>query len=138
MQIGENANPALSLEAKSYTATANGTAVDCSGYDEATWLINAGTFGGTSPTADLKIQESATSGGTYTDITGAAFTQITTSNDVAVYLGRCRVSPSKPFQRAVITVGGTSPTCLLSAEVLRHRTKGLKHPVHTPSFQVTS
>jgi hypothetical protein len=60
---------------------------------------------GTLPTLDVKITTCATSGGSYTDVTGAAFTQVTTVAGVqtlTVDLDAC-----KRYIKADWTIGGT-------------------------------
>ena len=63
-----------------------------------------GNVAGTTPTMNVKLQES-TDGTTYTDITGGAFTQVTTSNQVQ-YLA---VKPTKRYVSCTGTIGGTNP-----------------------------
>ena len=67
-------------------------------------VFNAGTVG-SSGTVDVKVQESDASGGSYTDVTGAAFTQVTASNDDATYVGRINLNGTKRFLKVVMTVG---------------------------------
>ena len=62
------------------TADLDGTAVDLNDYEGDVVVILDVEAGGTS-TLDVKIQSSDTSGGTFTDVTGAAFTQVSTSAD---------------------------------------------------------
>ena len=140
MQIGENAKPISAYPAVTLAsaATTLGAAVDMSGFGEATYIFDTGTLTGAACAADVKITESATSGGSYADITGAAFAQVVAANDVATYLGRVRVNPAKPFQKVSVTTSGTVTTCPIAVSVLQHATAGVKHPVHTPSFQVTA
>lgn len=64
----------------SRVATLTGTGQDCTAYDGQMLCVltcSAGTGGTT--TLDVKLQSSTTVGGTYADIAGAAFTQVTTS-----------------------------------------------------------
>lgn len=91
------------------TATANGTGVDMLDYEgSALVILDSAAGGGTSPTLDVKLQESDTSGGTYTDIAGAAFAQVTgTASQQKLVID---ASKAKRFVRAVATIGGTSPT----------------------------
>lgn len=56
--------------------TTTSSAVDMTGFGGGALLVNAGVIG-SSGTVDCKIQSSATSGGSYTDVTGAAITQMT-------------------------------------------------------------
>src|SRR4051812_35099537 len=51
-------NPASSLAPDQYTAAANGVSVDLNGFDANVIEIVTGAFGGTTPTATAKIQES--------------------------------------------------------------------------------
>jgi len=67
--------------------------------------IKGGT--GTSQTLDVKLQESATVNGTYTDISGATFTQATSADVV----NTCEVDldAAKRFIRARYILGGSTP-----------------------------
>jgi len=100
------ANDANSLAAASRTATASGGAVDLVDAEGNCFaILNVGTVTGTSPTLDVKIQECATSGGTYTDITGATFTQITASSKSLII----NFKRAQRFVRAFATIAGTTP-----------------------------
>ena len=113
------ATPATLLAAASRNASANGTGVDVSLYDgHAIVLLDIANVSGTTPTADVKLQECDTSGGTYTDlgaagsvVPAAAFTQVTTVAGLQK-LG-FEIQGTKKYIRAVLTLGGTSPvyTC---------------------------
>lgn len=102
------------------TATTNGTGVDTLGYTSAMVVLEVGAVSGTSPTLDVKVQESADNS-TFTDVTGATFTQVTAANNSQVLrvdgLGTAR----KRYLRAVATIGGTSPSFTLAAEILLGR-----------------
>lgn len=100
-------------------ATGNGIAVDlqgCTGVLKLMFESSAG--GGTTPAMDVKIQECDTSNGTYSDVTGKAFAQVTdaaaSSQEMAL-----DTRAVKRFIRAVKTVTGTTPTfdCALVAVV---------------------
>ncbi len=119
--------PLTLITAGSYTSTTTGTGVDLAPY-AATGDINfkvvmdVGTVTGTNPTWDVKIQESDTLGSGYTDITGAAFTQVTATGTGAVELHTRTI---KKYIRALCTIGGTStPTfpCAVIALVLERYT----------------
>ena len=90
------------------TATGNGSGVDMLNYAGNALLVltcPAGT--GTSPTLDLKVQDSADNS-TFADVTNASFTQVTTSasvQDLTLKLGACA-----RYIRIVKTVGGTDPS----------------------------
>ena len=81
--------------------TDNGTCVDSMGFEEMLIILNVGenAAGGT---LDVKLQEGAESDGSdAADITGAAFTQITTSNDVNIYVARLNLRGRERYIRAV-------------------------------------
>lgn len=113
------ATAVATLAAASRSASANGTAVDVSLFDgHAICILDVANVSGTTPTADVKLQECDTSGGTFTDlgaagslVPAAAFTQQTTGSSLQK-LG-FEVQATKKYVRAVLTLGGTSPvyTC---------------------------
>lgn len=108
--------PKQSLVSAARTASANGTGVDTMGYNEVVALLDVGAVSGTSPTLDVKLQESDTSGGTYTDISGAAFAQVTDANHSLTIGVKVGDGVRKRFIRAVATIGGTTPsfTCAIA------------------------
>lgn len=65
-----------------------------------------GTVSGTSPTLDVKLQDSA-DGSSYAD-TGVAFTQVTATG--SRQQRELRVREGRPYVRLAHTVGGTSPS----------------------------
>ena len=93
--------------------TTNGIAVDTQGFDVAIFNCYAGTVGA-SGTIDFKLQESDTSGGTYTDITGATVPQIAAANDNALYKVRARLQKGRKRFLRVVSVVATA-TCPVSA-----------------------
>jgi hypothetical protein len=106
--ISERAKTAFTFRPQALTATANGTAVDRTNYGSAIGVLDVGAVSGTSPTLDCKWQESSTSGGTYTDISGAAHTQVTAANTRSEK--SIDLAGKKLFIRGTCTVGGTSPS----------------------------
>jgi hypothetical protein len=68
-------------------------------------ILVSGNAGGTTPTMDLKMQESTDGTNNFTDVTGGAFTQVTTHNAVQVIAFK----PTKPYVRCTGTVAGTNP-----------------------------
>jgi hypothetical protein len=103
-----------SIRPQTATSTVTGQPVDLQETDGQCFaLLNVGAVSGTSPTLDVKVQESATSGGTYTDVPDAAFTQITAANKSALINFR----RTKRFCRLLATIGGTSPSFALSGGV---------------------
>ena len=71
------------------------------GLNKAVAIVTAKS--GTSPTLDIKIQECATLGGSYTDI--AAFAQITAVGSYELVFRAVQ-----PYIRYSATVGGTTPS----------------------------
>lgn len=111
------------LQATRVTAaeTVDGTGVDLQGYinpggREMKAILSANAISGTTPTLDIKLQESDSLGTGYTDISGAAFTQVTTVDS----LQEIHFRTSKRYVRAERVTTGTSPTydlaCLLLVE----------------------
>lgn len=95
--------------------TVNGAAIDRKGFEEALIVVNSGT-NGTGGTADIKVQESDAAGSGFADVTGAAFTQITESNDNNVYVGRLNLIGRKRYIRVVATVA--TAACDLGVDVI--------------------
>jgi hypothetical protein len=91
------------------TSTLTGTAFDTRGYEGHMGIIqHVGVVSGTTPTLDGKIQHSDTSGGTYTDVPGATFTQVTASNNLQkIVLDR---RATKRFIKYIGTIAGTTPS----------------------------
>ena len=97
--------------------TATGTAlastvVDGTGYARATYILTTGTAG-TGATLNMKITESATSGGSYADITAAALVEIADTGGSKTYLIDVPVNSAKPFQKTVLAaaVGTFAASC---------------------------
>lgn len=106
------------LKSSAIAVTTNGPAVDLRPYRGNVALIFniAAATAGTDPTMDVKIQESDTSGGTYTDVAGQTLTQVTDEDSLqALSLDPDTV---KPFIRAVFTIGGTSSPSFPCSAVL--------------------
>lgn len=93
-------------------ATGVGNAVDTLGFEDCLVILDTGTAN--TGLSTCKITECDTSGGSYTDITGAAFTAITTSNDVALYVGRINLEKRKRYlQFSYVSAGTvTDATCI--------------------------
>lgn len=106
------------------TSTQTGSGVDTTGYNSLAASLEVGVVSGTTPTLDVKLQESDTSGGTYTDISGATFTQVTaTGNSQIIRVEGLNQGTSgrKRFIRAVGTIAGTTPSFAFGVELLLGR-----------------
>lgn len=100
---------------ESVTTTANGTGAYYGANRTFTFvMLIPGAVTGTTPTLDVKFQDSA-DGSTYTDI-GVAFPQQTTTQAVATGsisaafpVASVRTKNGRPYLRLTKTVGGTAP-----------------------------
>lgn len=113
--LNEAIKVVVGLIPEDLATTTNGPAVDTNGFDDAQVTLDTGASSGTSPTLDVKVQESADGSTGWTDITGAAFTQIT-ADDKHQSLG-LNLRTIKRYIRAVATLAGTSPTFITSISV---------------------
>ena len=97
----------------SVTATATSGAIDLKEFDgDVLLVLNCAAGTGSSPTLDIKVQDSDETGGTYGDLSGAAFTQVTDSASVQTL--EVNKDECKRFIKIVQTVGGSSPVFVLS------------------------
>ncbi len=95
------------------TGAVLGTALDCLQYDggHAVFTFYAAAGSASAVTA-IKITESDASGGTYTDVTDADFTAITTSNDDAIQIASVQLRGTKRFLKFSATGGGSNDSHL--------------------------
>ena len=109
--LGSKTYAASLLGADSRNASANGTGFDLEGSNgaegEAIVILDSEAGSGTSPTLDVKLQESDDNS-SWSDISGATFTQVT---DGGVGFQQITVNTNDigRYIRAVGTLGGTSP-----------------------------
>lgn len=114
-RLAENSYFVVALTPASRNAgAATSAAIDTSGYDGLTVLVHAGTLGA-SATLDCKVTECDTSGGSYTDVTNAAITQLVKATDddkvaaIDVRLGDR--ANRKRYVKIVLTVGTAASVC---------------------------
>lgn len=96
------------------TADFAGTAFDTVDYEGDILVeqeVNA--VSGTTPSLTGKVQESDTSGGTYTDVAGSAFTAVTAANNRQAKV--LRVGEVKRFIKHAGTITGTTPSFTVGA-----------------------
>ena len=99
------------------TSTATSAAIDLKEYDGDVSLILTSAAGtGSSPTLDVKVQDSDASGGTYGDLSGAAFTQVTDSASMQVIT--FSKDEAKRYIKIVQTVGGSTPSFTFNINAL--------------------
>ncbi len=93
------------------TADGNSTGVDLKEYEgDVAFVMDAGAGSG-DMTLDCKIQDSADNS-SYADVTGGAFTQVTTAASVQKIV--LKSDEIRQYVRAVRDVGGTTPSFALS------------------------
>ena len=101
-----NAQIQRSNSPQTHTSSNTGAVVDCRGYEFAKIVLNTGTFT-SSATMNVTVREGATAGGSFSDITGAAFAAVTTANDQTAYVGIVRLDGTERYLRCQATYSGT-------------------------------
>lgn len=105
------------IKPATHTSTQTSAAIDTAGWGTAIICVNAGTFTGDGAMT-VKVQSSTTSGGSYADISGGAFTQITTANDDTCYIGSVKLDGThSQYFKVVGTYAGTG-NALMSVDVV--------------------
>lgn len=116
-KVFDNVKALFSFRPNRVTATANGTGIDTQGFYDGAVVLEVGTVSGTTPTLDVKLQESDDNS-TFVDIAGATFTQVTASNSSQIKRIRELNLARKRYVRALATIAGTTPSFDFSCEVL--------------------
>ena len=97
-----------SLAAGTYVASGNGAGIDLQGYQGVLKIVlDSGAGGGTTPTLDVKIQDSADNS-SFTDVVNKAFVQV--GADASLQSLGIDTRGVKRYIRAALTITGTSPT----------------------------
>ncbi len=94
------------VPAANITASANGSEIDLKDYEGPVALVLDFSAGGVGATIDAKLQHADTSGGSYTDVASAAFTQV--GNTASVQKFVVNADEIKRYVRIAYTVGGTA------------------------------
>lgn len=103
------------------------TVVDGSaGYDRVMFVLSTGAAAATS-TMSYKIQSSATSGGSYADVSGAALSALDDTGGSKQYVIDMPVSTAKPFFKVVAAVG----TATMANSTIAILYRGDNYPVST-------
>lgn len=119
--VYDNILSKFSIRPGAYTSTQTGTGVDTLGYNSAVALLEVGTVSGTTPTLDVKIQDSADNS-SFADVTGLTLTQVTASNNSQVLrIEGLNTATRRRYLRAVGTIAGTSPNFAFNIEILLGR-----------------
>lgn len=95
----------VSIDLGTLTTAASATYVDTQGYRGAAILYNVTTAAAS--TLDSKVQECATSGGSYIDVAGAAIVQVPASQTRAAPAINIWLDKRKQFLKLSHTVAGT-------------------------------
>jgi len=115
-------------------ATTEGTTVDCKGFDEALVVFDA-TLAAANAEGNLKVQESSDDS-TWADVAGAAFTEITPSNDADSFEGRIDLSKRSRYLRLHLTTDGSNAFTGSGGFVLIHPKYGPASHNNTVVFDV--
>ena len=105
------------------TTTGLGSAVDLEDYEGEMAVVLDAEAGGASVTYAVKLQESDTSGGTYTDVAGGAFTP-TDANTALVEKISVNTNDMKRFVKLSITVAGGTGAGAVSVVALASKKYG--------------
>lgn len=98
-------------------AVTNGPAVDLSKFQRVVFVLQLGVI---DTTVDFKLQEAASAGGTYSDISAKAITTLAATDDnkqVMIELQGSEMGSGKCFARCVLT-SGSGTVCLSSVLAL--------------------
>ncbi len=101
--------PALATVESKIAHTATGTSAwfDLEDHSAGIFILDANACTGTAPTADVKVQYSGDKSSVLFDVTGGAFTQVTTVNSIQ----QKTLKDLARYVRAAWTIGGTAPSC---------------------------
>ena len=106
VNYGDNSQLVALIPSNTITATTTGSAVDLLQYTNEVAVILNCSAGGADATCNVKLTHSDTSGGSYTDVTGATFTEV--GNTASVQKLSVNKNEMKRFVKAVCTVAGTA------------------------------
>ena len=97
--------------------------IDVTGYYEALLIVSIGDLG-SSATIDCKIQAASTTGGSLSDITGAAITQVTDAggDSDSIVVGRVLCNGTDPFWKVITTVATSATECAVSVLLIPYNT----------------
>ena len=99
------------------TSTATSSAIDLLEFDGDILLVLDSAAGtGSSPTLDIKIQDSDASSGTYGDLSGATFTQVTGSASMQTLV--ISKDSAERYIKIVQTITGSTPSFTFSVNLI--------------------
>jgi len=90
------------------TSTLTPTGIDITKYSGVAQIVlqSSAKTAGTDPTLNCKLRHCATVGGTYADVSGAAFAEVTTADSTEMIA--VNIDKLLPFVKVLCTIGGTS------------------------------
>ena len=101
--------------------------IDGSGFSRVLWVVFTGAAA-TGATIDFKVQSATATGGSFTDVTSAALTQVLAASGASKMFGiDMAVDPAKPFMKPVGVVG----TDTFANAIFCILYKGASYPVTT-------
>lgn len=110
LQQLRKATPLKLIESGPYTSTETGTGVDLQAYEGAALaVLNSSAGDDADATLNAKLQDCATVGGTYVDITGATFVEVDDTAGGSIQAIAIDAGTVKQFVRAVGTLAGATP-----------------------------
>lgn len=109
------------------------TEVNASGYSRALWAINIGAMDAAA-VIEMKVQHATATGGTFSDVTSAALTNVTSAGASKVCLIDHAIDPSYPFLKLKGTCGTARAT--IGAVVVLYGRNGLLRDPQTDTGQV--
>lgn len=127
-QVAERVKMAQAFVPAAKTSTVTGTAIDTQGFDSAMLYLQVAAVSGTTPTLDVKVQESANNSD-WSDVSGLTLAQITDATHEKTL--QVDLRPLARYVRMVGTIGGTSPSFLMAGAFLLGT--ALAEPVTQPS-----
>lgn len=124
----------IAVSPASYTSTQTSSAIDTQGYEYVKIVALCGVLADTA-TLVVKVQDCATSGGSYVDITGATMTVTTSADDASVQIGIVRLHGKNRYIKVVGTYGGSSAV-IYGVSVELYQPDYSAALVQTPDFEV--
>lgn len=109
-----------------------GPSIDTAGFSEAAVVLAVGAAG--AGTCDVKVQDSADGSTGWADVSGAAFTQVTGSDDNTVQIGMLKLDGNTV--RRHIRISSTVATAAIDHGVAVLLVNKQYHPDQTPKFIV--
>jgi hypothetical protein len=103
------------------TASANSSAYPVGEADVLVLYVSNTATSGSSPTLDVKMQDSPDGGTTWFDIAGAAITQVTSGTSSQIVTATRKFSKTV---RVVVTIGGSSPSFTCAVWFMTYKSYG--------------